>query len=117
MPLKHLTNTHDPKDEKTAKMQICLTHNEMSDPNGHEKAWQRHLQYLEGKIIGPPASWHDDSDEELLSKANLIPIGILDRKGTLLEQVKRFQATTPTVEQLVSRKMVGVYVEVEEEAA
>jgi hypothetical protein len=108
--LKHLTNTHDLKDEETAKLHIMARGvAEMSDPYWHEKAWQRHLNYLSDKIIGEPLSWHDHSDEELLAMVPLVPRGKLDGEGTLLEQIKRYVATTPTREELKAQGMVGVY--------
>ena len=46
--MKFLSNIHDPKDEN-AKIFVFCDSNETS-----EEAWQHHLRWLEGKIIGDP---------------------------------------------------------------
>jgi len=52
--LRFLTNTHDPKDIEGAKMSLALSFEDWQDPNGRERAWKYHLDYLKGKIIGDP---------------------------------------------------------------
>ena len=51
--MRFLTNIHNPKDPK-AKMYLALSFDEAFDPQGHERAWQRHLDWLKDKIIGEP---------------------------------------------------------------
>lgn len=108
--MKYLANTHDPSDVERAKRKLTASFHKMHDPDWREKAWQRHLQYLSDKIIGELQSWHDHSDEELVSMAKLVPSYMLDGQGTILEQMKRFQATCPTKADLIAQKTVGVYV-------
>jgi hypothetical protein len=62
--MRFLTNTHDPKDAK-AKMYLAVEYHEAFDPQGRERAWQRHLDYLRDKIIGEPQGTEAYTVEQL----------------------------------------------------
>lgn len=91
--MRHLGNTHNPTDVENAKRDLALSHHEMHDPRGRERAWQRHLEYLSDKVLGEPMSWHDHTDAELIEMANLVTT--LDGEGALLEQMKRYVEGAP----------------------
>lgn len=109
--MKHLGNTLNPANEEDAKRGLALSHHEMHDPNGMERAWERHLDYLDGKTLSRPHSWRDCSDTELIESAQLVLPGMLDGKGTLLEQMGRYAAKCPSAEELEAQGFVGVYIE------
>lgn len=62
--LEFLTNTPDPEDPK-AQMHLAVDFHEWGDPQGRERAWQRHLEYLSDKVIGDPQGTEKHTVEEL----------------------------------------------------
>jgi hypothetical protein len=51
--MRFLTNIYDPEDPK-AKMYLKLSSEDAADPQGRERAWQQHLDWLKDKVIGEP---------------------------------------------------------------
>jgi hypothetical protein len=51
--MQFLTNIHDPEDPN-AKMYLALSFEDMGNPQGRERAWQEHLDWLKDKVIGEP---------------------------------------------------------------
>jgi hypothetical protein len=63
--MKWLTNIYDPRKTEEAKRSLCLSFDEASDPQGRERAWQRHLEWLADKVVGRPQASGTYTVEEL----------------------------------------------------
>ena len=62
--MRFLTNIYDPKG-LNARTYLALDQHEAMEPQGRERAWQRHLEYLSDKIIADPQASDAYTVEEL----------------------------------------------------
>jgi hypothetical protein len=76
-PMRFLTNIHDPEDPK-AKMYLALSFEDFMDPQGHERAWQRHLDWLKDKVIGEPKGT-DAYTSEQLKEMGMVGVYAIDK--------------------------------------
>lgn len=70
---KWITNIYDPKDVEGAKRGLVLSYEEWREINGREKAWKRHLKWLEGKTIGEPEP-SDEMNVRQMKAAHLVGV-------------------------------------------
>ena len=72
-----IINTHDPKDVEGAKRNLRLSMEDFSTPDGRERAWQRHLEWLEDKAIGDPQATPSYTVEEL-KQMGVVGVYVID---------------------------------------
>lgn len=69
--MKFLSNIHDPKDPNARMYLPCDFH------EAPEQAWQRHLEWLKGKVIAEPKATEKYSVSEL-KQMNMVGVYLPD---------------------------------------
>lgn len=61
---RFLSNTYDPR-RPEVKQYLRLSYHDWLDPQGHDRAWKRHMEWIDAGVIGRPEATDTYTVEQL----------------------------------------------------